>query len=262
MAIDQALFEAVQQGAPPAIRFYRWNPACLSLGRNQVAVGFYDLEAAARRGIDIVRRPTGGRAVLHDRELTYAVAVPVGVLGSPRETYVAVNRALVAGLSRLGLPAAVAGETARPAPAAGAGAQDGVLAFPAPGSAAALEWMAPCFQEAAPGEVTVGGRKVVGSAQRREGPALLQHGSILLEGEQAVLLELVRGGPPPPPPHGTIGALLGRVPEWAELLSALVAGFESALGITFTPVTLSAAERDRAEELEAHFRSAAWTWRR
>src|SRR5512142_3215722 len=110
MAIDRAVAASVEAGGRPALRFYYWDPPCLSLGRNQPARGVYDAAAAAARGIDIVRRPTGGRAVLHDRELTYGVAVRVGELGSPRETYAAVNRALVAGLRRLGVPALVVPE--------------------------------------------------------------------------------------------------------------------------------------------------------
>ncbi|HEX5725859.1 MAG TPA: hypothetical protein VFX98_10370, partial [Longimicrobiaceae bacterium] len=94
MAVDEALAETVREGDPPVLRFYRWEPACLSLGRNQPARGRYDLDALRRRGLDVVRRPTGGRAVLHHRELTYSVAVADGALGTPRQAYAAVNRAL------------------------------------------------------------------------------------------------------------------------------------------------------------------------
>src|SRR5512140_1206547 len=107
MAVDQAVAESVEAGGGAALRFYYWDPPCLSLGRNQPALGVYDPEAAAARGVDIVRRPTGGRAVLHDRELTYCVTVPVGELGSPRQTYAAINRALVGGLRRIGVAARV-----------------------------------------------------------------------------------------------------------------------------------------------------------
>ena len=71
MAVDEALMERVRGGGAPVLRFYRWEPACLSLGRNQPATGAYDAAAIAARGVDVVRRPTGGRAVLHHRELTY-----------------------------------------------------------------------------------------------------------------------------------------------------------------------------------------------
>jgi lipoate-protein ligase A len=274
MAIDQALLESVQAGGRPALRFYRWRPACLSFGRNQPARGLCDRAAAARRGVDIVRRPTGGLAVLHDRELTYAVALPVGALGTPRETYRALNRALMAGLRELGLEAELA--PAAPSWAAGAlapAARDpGRAAAPRPGAGSAdapaavamaggaLRTAAPsCFQAPAPGEVVLGGRKLVGSAQRVERRTILQHGSLLLEGDQALVAELLAG--PLPPAPATLAAALGRQPEPAELVAALCAGFEAVLGIRLAPGELSRAERERAGRLAAHFSSDAWTWR-
>src|SRR5215213_2662474 len=90
MAVDEALAESVRRGGAPVLRVYRWSPPCLSLGRNQPARGRYRLDALAARGIDVVRRPTGGRAVLHDRELTYAAALPEALFGGPRPAYAAV----------------------------------------------------------------------------------------------------------------------------------------------------------------------------
>src|SRR3954451_18997918 len=89
MAVDEALAASVADGGVPVLRFYRWEPACLSLGRNQPARGRYDLAALAAAGVDVVRRPTGGRAVLHRRELTYSAAAPVALLGPPRHAYAA-----------------------------------------------------------------------------------------------------------------------------------------------------------------------------
>ena len=178
MAIDRALVEGVEAGGPPTLRLYYWDPPCLSLGRNQLAAGIYDEAAAAARGIDIVRRPTGGRAVLHDREVTYSVVVPVGVLGSPRATYAAINRALVAGLRRLGVVGELQGE--------GEGEGEGT------GAEATALGPNPCFDGAAPGEVVAEGRKLIGSAQRREGSVLLQHGSLLLDGDQSAVVDLLR----------------------------------------------------------------------
>ncbi len=292
MAIDHALAESVQAGGPAALRFYCWDPPCLSLGRNQPAAGVYDRAAAAARGVDIVRRPTGGRAVLHWHELTYAVAVPVGQLGSPRETYAAINRALVAGLRRLGGPALVVPERAAPAPgAAAAGPNDpawqrALAAHPT----SKLNEM-PCFDLAAPGEVVAAGRKLIGSAQRREGAVLLQHGSLLLDDDQGAVLELLATGPAPAglpvlaahaagaaSPVGmaaelavlaeraarpaTLRELLGELPARAQLERALAEGFQEVLGIALAPAALSAAERESVVRWSAHFRSAEWTWRR
>lgn len=274
MAIDQALMEGVRGGAPPALRLYRWTPGCLSFGRNQPAHGRYDPAAAAARGIDIVRRPTGGLAVYHDRELTYAVAAPVSVIGKPRAAYKAINRALAAGLRRLGVPVVLVRE----------GGSGGTL-----GSG-------PCFHEGAPGEVLVEGKKLVGSAQRCESRTILQHGSLLLEGDQTEVLTLelelppeaaatddprpttdgVRGGvrvrgsatavgkaPPAPSLSATsLAAVLGSVPEGEALVAALVVGFEEELGVVLEPGVLTDGERARARELESHYRSDDWTWRR
>ena len=93
MAVDQALADTVREGGPPVLRVYRWSPACLSLGRNQPADG-YDRDEIRRRGMDVVRRPTGGRAVLHWREVTYCVAAPEQPGEPLRAAYARINRVL------------------------------------------------------------------------------------------------------------------------------------------------------------------------
>ncbi|HET9986045.1 MAG TPA: lipoate--protein ligase family protein [Longimicrobiales bacterium] len=273
MARDQALLESVQAGGHPALRLYAWDPPCLSFGRNQPARGIYDPAAAAARGIDVVRRPTGGRAVLHDREVTYAVAVPVGTLGSPRETYVAINRALVAGLRALGVAARVAGATELPLASEPGGRAAAGSGTGSRGAGAALG-PAPCFEAAAPGEVVAGGLKLVGSAQRCERRVLLQHGSLLLDGDQSVILSLLaapdgptlsalpRPGAASPPGAATLAALLGCAPLRGVVEAALVGGFEEALGIRLARVALSPDEERAAARWQRHFGSAAWTWRR
>ncbi len=243
MAIDQALASAVRDGAPPTLRLYRWSPPCLSLGRNQPARGRYRLETLRSRGIDVVRRPTGGRAVLHDRELTYSVAVREGMLGSPRESYAVVNRALVAGIRRLGVDAALQ-------PAASGRA-------PAPS-------LAPCFADPAAGEVVVGGRKLVGSAQRRERGVLLQHGSLLLEGDQSELQELLRE----PIEQGgdgfavSLSAVLGEMPAWERLVEAFAAGWKTVLGTRPVAGALTRDEEGAVAEFVSHFADPDWTWHR
>jgi len=244
MALDEALIGSVSAGAPPALRFFRWSPACLSLGRNQPARGLYDLDAIRSRGLDVVRRPTGGRAVLHDRELTYSVVVPADLLGGPRRCYAAVNRALVRGLRRLGVDAALQ---------------------PRDGRRAAMPSLAPCFGDAAEGEVVVGGRKLVGSAQRRDGAVLLQHGSLLLAGDQSAVGMLLRGGAEPAngaPPPVTLVEVLGTVPEWEDLTRSLVSGWQEEFGAGLVPGLPSDDEDRRAADLVARFRDPAWTWRK
>lgn len=256
MAVDQALLASVQEGGPATLRLYCWNPPCLSLGRNQHAAGLYDLDRAAASGIDIVRRPTGGLAVLHDLELTYCVLAPVALLGGARAAYTSINRALVEGLSALGVPAGLAG--GGPARRPLADAAD------------------PCFERPAAGEVVAAGRKLVGSAQRCERGALLQHGSILLDGTQSAVATLLAGasagtdGDLDAPPGSTISAssgavtlreLLGRDVQPDELIAPLLSGFARVFGIRLAPDTINRDERVRADGLEGHYRAASWTWR-
>lgn len=239
MAIDHALLEQVQQDGMPVLRLYSWQPACLSFGRNQRALGFYSAEAALARHIDIVRRPTGGMAVLHAREITYAVVAPSGFLGTPRETYCNINRALVLAMRRLGIPARLHG-----------GGRQG-----ARGTAH------PCFAEPAAGEVTVSGAKLVGSAQRCERRTILQHGSILLAGRQDDVAQIACV---PFELHGratTVEATLGTLPPVSEIVNAIRAGFERVCGIPLAPTQHSASLLQRAAKLEALYRSREWTWR-
>ena len=241
MGVDEALAESVARGGAPVLRFYRWSPPCLSLGRNQPARGRYDLAALAARGIDVVRRPTGGRAVLHHRELTYAAVLPEALLGGPRRAYAAINHALVAGLRRLGADAAVQPATGRRAPAPS---------------------LAPCFDVPVEGEVVAGGRKLVGSAQRRIGEVLLQHGSLPLHDDQstvAALLVVGRGDAPLPPP-ATLAEVLGREPAWEALTAALVEGWRERMGAEAIVDGLTADEEERARRAAERYADPAWTW--
>jgi lipoate-protein ligase A len=239
MAVDEALAASVAAGGDPVLRFYRWEPACLSLGRNQPARGRYDLAALAAAGIDVVRRPTGGRAVLHRRELTYAVAAPEAMFGGPRQAYAAINRALVAGLRRLGADVALQPAGGRPPPPS----------------------LAPCFAQPVEGEVVAGGRKLVGSAQRRLGSTLLQHGSLPLHDDQSAVAAFVAGGErAAEAPPATLAEALGREPGWEELTAALAAGWEAALGAVLAPSALSGREMASAREAAARYAGPAWTW--
>lgn len=292
MAVDEALMASARRGLV-TLRLYRWDPPCLSLGRHERARGRYDAEEAARRGIDIVRRPTGGRAVYHDDELTYAVAAPTGMWGGLRESYARINHALARGLRALGVPAETAGGAGAPGSPPAASRASSPSAAPRVSSAAAPPaapvapgrprlGAGPCFAAPAPGEVTAAGRKLVGSAQWREGGALLQHGSLLLTDGQAVVRALRRpharaaGRAParpngsgalrgrPAPGAGAIGLaeLLGRRPARTELREALVVGFGEELALTVEPGGLSSEEREAARRREARYRDDAWTWRR
>jgi lipoate-protein ligase A len=240
MAIDEAIMESGRRGLV-TLRLYRWEPGCLSFGRNQTARGRYDGDRAAAMGYDVVRRPTGGRSVLHHQELTYSVTAPAS-WGSLRDVYVRINRALAAGLRLLGVDAVVHESSAGPTP---------------------RPTVRACFRDPLPGEVTANGRKLVGSAQWRDAGALLQHGSILIRNEQD-LVEGLRIGALPSVEIPAVGLaeLLGAEPEAAELERAIVAGFGQVLEAALEPGELTAHETDRAAiRLEA-YEDPAWTWRR
>jgi lipoate-protein ligase A len=242
MAVDEALADGVREGGPPVLRVYRWSPPCLSLGRNQPSDG-YDRGEIARRGIDVVRRPTGGRAVLHHRELTYSVAARENALGTLREAYTAINRALVAGLRQLGVDARL---------------------HPAGPDRAPLPSLAPCFEQPVEGEVTAGGRKLVGSAQRRERGVMLQHGSLPIHDDQSAVAGLMlpghamEAGDAP----ATLGALLGREPGWDALVEALARGWTETFGVELRRDGLREVEEERARSHRGRYEDPAWTWHR
>ena len=244
MALDAALMESVRSGSLPVLRFYRWSPPCLSLGRNQPARDAYDTDAIRARGFDVVRRPTGGRAVLHDHELTYSVATPAGLLGTPRQSYAAINRALVVGLRRLGVPAMLHPRTAGRAP---------------------VPSLAPCFKEPVQGELMAAGRKLLGSAQHRERGVVLQHGSLLLSGDQRDVRALLRrpGALEQDAAPATLAMFCDPLPEWTTIVRALADGWQAVIGGGLIASEPSENERERAAELaETHFSDPAWTWHR
>ena len=231
MAIDAALLERADATGDAFLRLYRFDPPCLSLGRNEAA-GSYDRAAIARLGVDVVRRPTGGGAVWHEHEVTYAVAAPSAAFGGLRQAYHAIHTRLAAALRTLGADAALASDrqTAHPPHRPG-----------------------PCFARPVGGEVLVRGRKLVGSAQVRRGGALLQHGSILLDGSQQ-LIAVVRGEAQAASGATTLAEALGRPVTWHEVVAAVV----QAWGDECTP----AAPSRPPPPCTALFLDPAWTWRR
>ena len=241
MAVDVALTESVRARGAPVLRFYRWWPPCISLGRNQLARGHYDVEEARRRRIEFVRRPTGGRAVYHHHEITYSIVVRERAFGGPRNTYRLVHRSLAAGLKLMGVPVEVAGDSAP----------------------ARRPTTLPCFGELDGGAIVVKGRKLVGSAQLRQRGVLLQHGSILLGGDQSPTLDLLkvqRSADALPAPIA-LGDLLEHLPNWQDMVDSLALGFERVLGLRLSDSSLTADELARVEGHAARFRDAEWTWR-
>lgn len=236
MALDLALLEEAACTGMGFVRLYRWEPWCLSFGRHEPALHRYDRERIERLGLDTVRRPTGGRAVWHARELTYSVAAPVARFGTLVETYRAIHATLAAAVRRLGAPVTLAPSSRPVAVSAGA-----------------------CFASPAGGEVLSLGRKLVGSAQLRQGNAFLQHGSLLLEDDQRVISDLSLDGAPLADAI-TLSAATGRAVSFAEAAAAVAAelpgwGGTWSADAGLEPAPLAARHADR-------FRDPTWTWRR
>ncbi len=177
MAIDEAILIAGGEGkVPPTIRFYGWEPPTLSIGYFQRAAREVDLERLRERGVGLVRRPTGGRAVLHDKELTYSVIAPENLPGMPSsviQSYRLISTGLLEGFRRLGLSAEM---VSLEEPAARNGSPDSAACFDSP------SWY----------ELVVEGRKVAGSAQTRQRGMILQHGSILLDLDADLLFDVLK----------------------------------------------------------------------
>ncbi len=236
MALDRALLERAKRGER-WLRLYRWAPHCLSFGRHEPALRRYDRGRIGALGLDVVRRPTGGRAVWHADELTYALAVPDGALGGLRESYREIHEMLLSALRHLGVSADMA----------------------AAGRTAGLDAGA-CFAAPAGGEIVAGGRKLVGSAQLREGGALLQHGSILLGGRQSVVRDVTLGGGPPDL-AGSLHDVTGRPASLQMVAAAVTAAAAERWGGTWKPGALNADLLAEAGRHEPTFRSPDWTWR-
>lgn len=261
MALDEASMQVARDGHV-VFRVYGWDPACISLGRNQPTATTLDGRPVARLlpGRDAVRRPTGGRAVYHGPELTYALAAPDRLLGGPRAIYRGVHGALLSALREMGVavdePGAgvPAGGTSRgraPGRASGAGGPG------EPRRVLPVD-LEECFATPAPAEITIGGRKVVGSAQWRHRGAVLQHGSVLLRNEQHRATVSGEGG------RGAIGLEEAGVtiagPD--ELQEAVVDALARLVGRVPERRGWPSAVRARAAALEERYRSPEWTWRR
>ncbi|MFZ6030408.1 MAG: lipoate--protein ligase family protein [Chloroflexota bacterium] len=245
MAVDEAILEAAREGrVPPTLRLYAWEPACLSLGYAQ-SFGDVDLAALHQRGWHVVRRPTGGRAILHTDELTYSVTGPQDeprLAGSVLESYRRLSAALLEALHRLNLPAEVA------SPRLDAN----------PGSARAALHGPVCFEVPSDYEIVAGGKKLIGSAQARRKGGVLQHGSLPLYGDLTRIVQVLAF-----PGDGarsvaanrlleratTAESVSGRVIPWQAAAEAFVAAFEQVLDLELAPGDLTADEISRAEEL-------------
>jgi lipoate-protein ligase A len=240
MARDVGLMRRARETGESVFSIYGWTRPTLSFGRNQTAVGRYDLERIRSLGMETVRRPTGGRALLHNREVTYSVTATVAGI-SLRESYERINAILLAALTRLGVGASIAQPQAR---------------TPQPSDL-------PCFAAPSRGELISDGRKLVGSAQWREAGALLQHGSILIEDDQSLipLVTLSEDAAATVPPPATLSRALGRTPAAEEVASALIDAVREIEDPDARALDESEARGYMSAELP-RFENELWTWRR
>ena len=243
MAIDEALWRGRQAGgSPPTLRFFAWSPPTVSLGYGQPLDRHVDLDACRALGVGLVRRPTGGSAIYHDgpeRELTYSVvatAADLGIGPDLMETYRWIGAALLRGLRALGAPAALVPERPPDGP---------VPAF--------------CFARTGVFEIEVAGRKLVGSAQRRQGESFLQHGAVLLGVDEPRLRTLFPTTRDPLATLTTLESVLGRRPSFDEVAEALTRAFEAEHGLDVRPGGLSDDEAARVNALVTdRYASPAW----
>lgn len=252
MAIDALLLEEARDRSFAVWRTYAWERPTVSFGRNESVRNHYtpaSLEAAA---LDAVRRPTGGRALLHHREVTYSVTMPIGDDVPWRVAYGAINQVLVEALRALGVAATVVGASPDDAIK-----PDGPL----------------CFARPSRGEIDVGGAKLAGSAVWRERGAYLQHGSILLVNDQE-RLALARGdllssdtarAEMDAASVTSLAQCLPSPPTWEHVADALEGALRSRLShrhageLSQVPVALDRRSIDRHE---VRFRDPHWLWRR
>jgi lipoate-protein ligase A len=238
MAVDEALWEEVSKGnSAPVLRFYSWEPYCLSLGRLQktLPTAVRERQNGQREDFDLVRRPTGGRAVWHGDEITYSICVALCDLPedsrSVNGAYTWLSRGFLRGLQTLGLRVELSSHNAK---------ADGPN----------------CFSATAACDFVANGKKLIGAAQARNDYALLQHGSILLSIDDSKWLDLAGGGMEGATSIESLVKEQGDEfsnPKWARshILQALQNGFTQEFGILFEKSSIFEAEVERAQQLKA-----------
>ena len=250
LAIDEAILRTVAEGkAPPTLRLYGWSPPVLTLGRGQP---FADADSIVLRrdGVAVLRRMTGGTAVLNRHELTYAVVVrddEPRLSGAISESYRGISEALLSALVQLGVNSAAASRGSTGAPRS------------------RRERTPVCFEITSDHEITVGARKLVGSSQMRVRHGILQHGTLPLTGDIGDIGRYLTARPSPERIRSHAMSLhdaLGRVVTWEAASDAVLEGFRSRLNLVLLPGPLTPLERERVEQLVIEkYGSEAWTRR-
>ncbi|WP_438310714.1 lipoate--protein ligase family protein [Sporosarcina sp. FA9] len=259
MALDEALLEWHSKGEiGPVLRFYEWEPATLSIGYFQSVTKEIEMEVVERLGLGFVRRPTGGRGVLHEHELTYSVIVREDYPDMPEsvtEAYRVISGGVLDGFKNLGL--------------------DAYFAIPNDTNEAAdlkKPKTAVCFDTPSWYELVVEGKKVAGSAQTRQKGVILQHGAILLSLDEEKLISLFKFSSEEqrqrmrvslPEKAVAIDRLANRDIPIKECIEAFSKGFESALNIKLVPYELSVEQLQYVNEIEQRkYANDTWTFKK
>lgn len=258
MAMDEALLNFVSRGEiDPVIRFYTWNPATLSIGYFQRLQKEIDIDKVKEKGYGLVRRQTGGRGVLHDKELTYSVIVPESHPNMPStvtEAYKIISQGLLEGFKNLGF------ETYFAIPRS----KEERDKLKQPRSSV-------CFDAPSWYELVVEGRKIAGSAQTRQKGVILQHGSILQDIDIDDLFDMfifknerlkAKMKENFVQKAVAINDILNQHITLNEMENAFKSGFKKGLNIDFKPLELTEKQKEEVQELEEKYRSEAWMYRK
>ena len=266
MAIDEAIMIAHREGlVPPTIRFYQWSPAAVSLGYFQDLQKEIDVDVCKNLGIDVVRRPTGGKAVLHDKELTYSFVIREShplVNDSILETYKKISGGMIRGLSYLGITAELV-----PLREKLKSASSGNEAKP---KISHSDIKSICFSVPSQYEVQVEGKKIIGSAQVRKKEIVLQHGSLLIELEKDKLFSVfnfpsaqIRERLKTRFKATSLEEILKKKINFSELSEILPQGFEEEFGVKLTEGKLTEQEEKISKDLlENKYSTHEWNYER
>ena len=266
MAIDEAIMIAHREGlVPPTIRFYQWSPAAVSLGYFQDLKKEIDVDVCKNLGIDIVRRPTGGKAVLHDKELTYSFIIKENhplVNDSILETYKKISGGIIRGLSYLGITAELVPLREKLKNSSSGNEIKSKISH--------SDFKSICFSVPSQYEVQVEAKKIVGSAQVRKGEIVLQHGSLLIELEKDKLFSVfnfpsvqIRERLKTRFNATSLEEILKRKISFSELSEILPGGFEEEFGVRLTEGKLTEQEEKISKELlENKYSTYEWNYER
>lgn len=242
MAIDEFMFNIVKKERKTILRFYQWEKPTVSLGYYQRVNEVVALDYLKEKNFDLVRRITGGKLVLHDKEITYSIASSEVEIftNSLKNSYQLISQALCLGFSKMGINARLA---SRKVPSY-------------------LSKSLPCFSYPAPDEIKVDGKKLVGSAQKREGDFFLQHGSIPIESDYEILKELT---PDSARNFGknmtSLKEVLGKDISFSEIVLYLISGFKEFFNVEFKNKIFTEQEKKEISDLQKKYESHSWNFK-